>query len=103
MLKVRKEKAYGKQRDFFSDPHIIGWTREGTDDLSASGCAVLVNNFEEGELEMKIGVRHAGHTFYEATGSREDTVTIDDSGKGTFKVNAGSAAVWIKKENSGKH
>ena len=99
MLEARKDKAYGTQRDFFSDSHIIGWTRAGTDDIRASGCAVLVNNFEDGELEMEIGIRHARQTFYEITGSRKDTVTIDDSGKAVFKVNAGSAAVWVQTEN----
>ncbi len=99
MLKVRKDKAYGMQRDFFSNPHLIGWTREGTEDDDRSGCAVLINNFEEGELEMEIGARHAGQVFYEATGSREDTVKIEDSGKAVFKVNAGSAAVWVAKDD----
>ncbi len=98
MLKVRKERAYGLQRDFFSGPHIIGWTREGIDDVPDSGCAVLINNYEEGELEMEIGGKHAGKAFYEITGSREETITIDDSGKAVFKVNAGSVAIWIRKD-----
>lgn len=97
LLLTRKEKAYGKQRDFFAGSNLIGWTREGLDDFPDSGCAVLLSNNEEGELEMEIGSRHAGKTFYEVTGTRDDTIKIDDVGKARFKVNARAVAVWVMK------
>lgn len=95
LLQLRKDKAYGPQRDFSNDQHIIGWTREGVDEKPGSGCAVLINNFEKGQLEMELGPRHAGKTFYAHVGEIDEKVTLDENGKGLFRVNAGSVAAWV--------
>ena len=95
LLQLRKEKAYGKQRDFFNDPHVIGWTREGVPEKPGSGCAVLINNFEAAELEMEVGAAHGGRTFFPFIGKSKDKVRLDDQGRGVFKVNAGAVAVWV--------
>ena len=29
LIRLRKEKAYGEQHDYFDHPNYIGWTREG--------------------------------------------------------------------------
>lgn len=96
MLIARKDYAYGYQRDYFDNPNLIGWVREGTDGKPSSGCAVLISNKEEGEKEMEIGKHHAGRTFKDITGKREDKVKVNKDGKGTFKVNAGSVSVWVR-------
>ncbi len=60
---MRKEYAYGEQRDYFDHPNCVGWTREGIDENERSGCAVLLSNGEEGFKHMEIGKRHAGKVF----------------------------------------
>jgi len=95
LLLGRKQYAYGLQRDYFDHPNVIGWTREGTDENPSSGCAVLLSNGDEGQKEMETGGRHAGKTFMELTGSRQDKVVIREDGKAVFPVNAGSVAVWV--------
>lgn len=94
LLIARKQYAYGIQKDYFEQPGMIGWIREGNDD-PASGMAAVLSNKEEGFLEMEVGKKHAHKVFYEITGSREDKVNMDENGKGRFPVNAGKIAVWV--------
>lgn len=44
LLNVRKYFAYGIQNDYFDNPNIIGWTRQGDADHIDSGVAVLLTN-----------------------------------------------------------
>lgn len=98
LLIARKLYAYGNQKDYFVQPNLIGWVREGTDENPSSGCAVLLSNNEDGQIEMEMGERHKGKAFKELTGSRQDKVTINEDGKATFFVNAKSIAVWVKED-----
>ena len=95
MMMVRKDLAYGTQRDFFDHPNTIGWTREGIDEKQGSGCAVLLSNGAEGSKNMLVGQRHAGKTFVDCCGGRTERVILNEVGEGTFFVNGGSAAVWV--------
>ena len=47
LLKLRKNNAYGMQRDYFEDANCIGWTREG--DGEHKGCAVVISNKDQYE------------------------------------------------------
>lgn len=93
MLKVRKDHAYGEQRDYFEDANCLGWVREGDDEHS--GCAVVLSNKDAYEKPMEMGERYIGQTFYDVLGRTEDKVTIDENGWGTFPVPAGNVSVWI--------
>ena len=31
LLRIRKDLAYGEQRDYFDDPNCIGWVRSGAE------------------------------------------------------------------------
>lgn len=95
MMKVRRELAYGMQRDYFNDPNIIGWTREGADEKPGSGCAVLLSNAEAGSQIMLVGARHAHKTFTDCCGGRSEKVKLDAAGQGEFFVNGRSVSVWI--------
>ena len=94
LLQARKHFAYGPQHDYLDHPNCIGWTREGDDEHPGSGCAVLLSNSEEGFKKMEIGRRHAGKTFVDRLGHREEQVTIDPEGNGDFTVAPGSVSVW---------
>ena len=96
MLRVRKERAYGEQRDYFDLPHLVGWTREGVNDRLETGCAVLINNGDAGQKDMEVGRRHAGQTFRDVLNHVQGKVVINEEGWGTFKVKERSVSVWVK-------
>jgi len=98
MIKVRRYEAYGQQRDYFDDASIVGWTREGDDEHTFSGCAVMLSNSGQGEKRMEMGQRHSGKIFVDVTGSISGEITIGKDGWGVFRVNEESISVWISKE-----
>ena len=44
LIRLRKEKSYGEQHDYFDDKNCIGWTREGDNEHLQSGLAVVISN-----------------------------------------------------------
>lgn len=97
LIRLRKEYAYGEQRDYFDHPNCIGWTREGIDENEHSGCAVVLSNSEEGFKKMEIGQRHSGKVFVDYLQKRHEEITIDESGWAEFLVAPGSVSVWVEK------
>lgn len=65
LLKARRHHATGPQQDYFDDPHIVGWTRQG-DGHSASGCAVLLSNNGNGVKRMAMGIHHRNRVMIDA-------------------------------------
>ncbi len=98
LLLLRKEYAYGVQHDYFNDPSVVGWTREGDLGHPDSGIAVLIAGKNSGEKNMFVGKSFAGKEFYDYLGNRPETVTIDENGNATFFVNSGSVSVWVVKK-----
>lgn len=103
ILKARKDYAYGTQRDYIDHQDIVGWTREGVSSKPDSGMAAIVTDGGGGSKTMYVGTQHAGEIWYDLTGNRSDTVTINSSGYGDFKVNGGSVSIWVKKGGSGSN
>jgi alpha-amylase len=97
LLFVRKQLAYGEQRDYFDDPNCIGWTRSGDDEHEYSGCAVLISNGDSGNKRMEISANFAGKVFVDALKKINEEIIIGDDGWAEFKVNAGSVSVWVMK------
>jgi alpha-amylase len=98
MMRIRKQLAYGFQRDYFDHANTIGWTREGIGKKHFSGCAVLMTNGSAGDKKMEVGKRHAGKIFVDVCGNRPEKVVIDANGWGDFFVNDSSVSVWIREE-----
>jgi alpha-amylase len=98
LLEARKKFAYGVQRDYFDHANCIGWTREGTDDMGSSGCAVLLSNGEEGVKSMEMGQQWAGKTFIDFLKKHPAEVKINVDGYGDFYCASGSVSVWIEKK-----
>ena len=96
LIELRKEKAYGKQNDYFDNPNFIGWTREGDEEHLKSGLAVVISNKGAGEKKMYIGKQYAGEKFIDSLGNCQDEVIIDNEGFGNFKVNEKSVSVWVE-------
>ena len=95
LLNIRRNNAFGEQRDYFDHPNCIGWTREGG--KNHSGCAVVLSNGENGNKNMEIGKRYAGKKFIDFLGKNPTEVEINNDGWGNFFVPAGSVSVWIEK------
>ena len=93
LLKARKNFAYGIQKDYFDDAHVLGWIREG--DKNHSGCAVVLSNGDASEKSMEMGKKYSGKTFYDFLGRFEDKIIIDENGWGNFPVPAGNVSVWV--------
>jgi alpha-amylase len=97
LLRLRRDLAYGAQRDYFDHNNCVGWTRAGDPSFENSGMAVVLSNGDEGFKEMEIGKAFAGEVFIDALGKREEEIVIDENGCGEFLCDGGSVSVWIKK------
>ena len=98
LMKLRKQKAYGPQHDYFDDPDCIGWTREGDEEHKDSGMAVVLSDGKGGTKRMYIGRQFAGAHFSDIMGNAKYNIKIDNEGCGEFYVNRGAVAVWVRKE-----
>lgn len=95
LITIRKEKAYGKQNDYFNNPNCIGWTREGDQEHIKSGLAVLISNKFDCEKRMYVGEKFSGEEFIDVIGNCDEKVIIDNEGYGIFKVKGKSVSVWV--------
>lgn len=95
LLDLRKNYAYGKQRDYLDHSNCIGWTRSGDEDHKNSGLAAILSNGDEGYKFMELGVALAGKVFKDSLGNVEDEITVNEEGWAEFKCAAGSVSVWI--------
>jgi alpha-amylase len=96
LLMLRKDYAYGEQRDYFDNSNCIGWTRNGISEKKDSGCVVLLSNdpFIRHCKRIELGKNLSGRSYYDFLGN-QDPVTIDEEGFGTFTVNPLQAGVWV--------
>ncbi|WP_029903526.1 alpha-amylase [Prevotella sp. 10(H)] len=97
LLDARRKFAYGDQQDYFDHPNTVGFYRTGDDKHPGSGLVFLMSNGEEGFKTINVGENRKGEVWYEFTGNIKDEVTIDENGNGTFTVEGGNLAVWVKK------
>ena len=96
IIKLRKEKSYGEQHDYFDNPNFIGWTQEGDENHIKSGLAVVISNAGDGEKRMYIGTKHVGEKFIDSLGNFDQEVVIDEEGYGNFYVKGKSTSIWVK-------
>ena len=97
IMDIREEKAHGIQHDYIDHPNVIGWTREGDEEILKSGLAVLISNKDDSEKTMYIGTQFIGETFIDALDNCDEEILIDETGSGRFKVKAKSASIWVRK------
>jgi alpha-amylase len=97
MIKLRKERLYGEQHDYFDDPDVVGWTLEGDPEHKKSGYAVIMTNREAGAKKMYVGKHHSGETWKSMLSDDINTVKIDEEGNGVFYCEAGSLSIWSVK------
>lgn len=97
LLFIRRTFAYGDQYDYFDDPNIIGWTRQGNETFP-DGLATVISNGDGGEKRMQVSTAHPGEIFVDYLGHHQAEVTIEEGGWGTFPVNGGSISVWAPRD-----
>jgi alpha-amylase len=95
LMKVRAAYAYGEQRDYFDDANMVGWTRNGAETMTGSGCAVLITNGEGGEKTMSMGEAHAGKKMFAALSDPAYEIILNEKGEGVFSVEGGKISVWV--------
>ena len=93
LLRIRKDLAYGEQRDYFDDPNCIAWTRSGTEESAPIAC--VISNAAASDKRMEIGQAYARRTYYDALGNHQDTVQIEEDGWANFPVAERSVSVWV--------
>lgn len=93
LLRIRKDLAYGEQRDYFDDPNCIGWTRSGTEESAPIAC--IISNAAASAKRMEIGQAYARQTYYDALGNYQDTIQIEEDGWADFPVSDRSVSVWV--------
>ena len=98
MMMMRRDLAYGIQGEYFDDPTVVGWTKQGEDDKPLSGYAVILSNGDQGEKHMSMGEKNAGRVLVDAFGTRPEIITLDEYGEATFPVNGGSVSVWVDRD-----
>ena len=64
---------------------------------SGSSLACILTNGSDARKRMYVGEKFKGNVFYDITGNRPETVTIEDDGNAGFFCNDGSVSVWVKK------
>ena len=55
LIKVRKFFSYGRQTDYFDDPNIIAWVREGDFEHPDSGIVVILSDNIGGSKQINVG------------------------------------------------
>ena len=96
LMEIRKDFAHGHQRDYFDDPMLVGWTREGSDE--GAGCAVVLSRRELEPKRMKVGEAHAGETWVCVLGEEGAAAEVDDEGWATFPGTSTLLSVYLPKE-----
>jgi len=104
LLKARKFHAWGKQNDYFDDPDVVGFTREG-DAQHWYGVAVLMtdNRSNWGNKWMFVGSAHANQCFTDVTGANASQVCANGSGWANFSVPPGKVTVWVRTGKYGRN
>lgn len=96
LLQARQRYAHGVQTLYFDHANCIAFSRSGTED--APGCIVVLSNGDAGEKAITPGENYAGKRWRDFLGLREETITTDAQGNGTFTCNGGSVSVWVIEE-----
>ena len=100
LLQLRQKYGWGEQKDYFSHPNRIAWTR-------GSGMVVVISNTSVELSDSKnlervddgewILFGKPGQVFVDALGNRLEEVVVNDQGWAKFLVGTSSVSVWVPK------
>ena len=89
LLRARDCYAIGRQRDYFNEYNLIGWTR-------GDNMAVVMSNYATGFIRMKLG--KSGQMFVDLMGNDTRPVYIEADGCGNFRTVGCSVSIWVPQE-----
>ena len=93
LMTMRRALAHGPQHDAFDDPDVVGFAREGDEDHSGSGLAVVLSDRRAATKRLHVGARHAGEQWICVLGGHEP-VTVADDGNVELPVSDGGLSVY---------
>lgn len=67
LIRARKYFSYGRQTDYFDDPNLIAWVREGDFDHPDSGLVVILSDSTGGSKKLNVGKNFADQVLYDCT------------------------------------
>ena len=95
LMEIREACAFGAQNNYFDEPDIVGWAREGSNE--GPGCAVVVSRRDGGEKAMSVGTSHAGERWVCVLGE-EGCVEIGADGTAVFPAGSTLLSVYLPED-----
>ena len=99
LMSIRARAAVGPQHNAFDHPDVVGFAREGKDEIPGSGCAVILSDRMAAEKTLYVGTRHAGQEW-ECTIGGHPSVRVADDGTLTGVVSDGGLSVYVPRGNA---
>ena len=96
LLELRRDYAYGEQKDYLQDPNSVGFVRYGEDDHPGR-MAVTFSNAGANTIRMYVGEDQAGKVYKDYLGNNDAEIIIDESGHGDFFTSPASVSVWVNR------
>ncbi len=59
---------------------------------------MVLSNGDDGEKTLELGENYGNKIWRDYLGNREEAVSTDENGTGTFTCNGGSVSVWVLEE-----
>ncbi len=99
LLRARYRYAHGRQHDYFDNPDVVGWTREGTSEHPKALAVVITDSFDlrraKSVKRMFVGTGRAEkdvRLFRDVSGNHAGRVEVGADGWGDFPVRSASEA-----------
>jgi len=96
LIEARKNHAYGKTKDYFTDRSCVGFVRMGT--RQHLGCTVVISYKRRSNkfILMYVGKSHGGSTYCPLLSRSSVHVVIAEDGWGRFPSVPHGVEVWVK-------
>jgi alpha-amylase len=96
LVEARQRFANGPQLDYFDDPSVVGFVRQGTE--TEPGCVVVMSNGVAGQISVDLGQDLSNTVYIDYLGHHSTEVATDDQGIACFPTNGGSVSVWVRRD-----
>ena len=94
LLELRKDYAYGDEKQYLQGPNEIGFVRYGNDEHPGR-MAVTFSNAGANTIRMYVGEDQAGKVYKDYLGNNDAEIVIDESGHGDFFTSPASVSAWV--------
>ncbi len=105
LLELRRRFAFGAQWDFFDEPDLVAWVRNGDDAHENSGCVVVLSSRREdgeavlAEKRIELGAQHANERWVCVLGQAQEPIDVGSDGVAVFKAGKKSMiSVYLREE-----